>query len=210
MPLSHLGNHIIQFIIVFVCHIGERPRKQNNLAKRMQWNEGIQVFLDVSHVFPHAVRLWFWKRAGAVVGITARIVARLLVIKLQVPIAIQISAEKGAIFVVCGIFVRISAKSNILLFYNKTSTNRMLSILKRWLKLWSSSWLILLYICTLYVICTIYGVLLCSYVLCFYELLQKVTRSTTTTRTRTRTTTFKLIERDARVENKRSNTLRPS
>ncbi len=47
----------------------------------------------------------------------------------------------------------------------------------------------------MYVICTIYGVLLfllCSSVLCFYELLQKVTRSTTTT--------FKLIERDARVE----------
>ncbi len=46
-------------------------------------------------------------------------------------------------------------------------------------------------------------------VLCFYELLQKVTRSTTTTRTTTTTTTtFKLIERDARVENMSKDLLR--
>ncbi len=57
----------------------------------------------------------------------------------------------------------------------------------------------------IHVICAIYGVLLCSSVLCFYKLLQKVTRSTTTTRTTTTTTTFKLIEHDARVENNVAN-----
>ncbi len=41
---------------------------------------------------------------------------------------------------------------------------------------------------------------LTSTVLPFFKFLQNVTTTRTRTRTRTRTTTFKLIERDARVE----------
>ncbi len=103
---------------------------------------------------------------------------------------------------------------------NETSTNRMLSILKRSLKSWLNKFTTtyVLMVLTSSISNLLYFLLyrymrhLCWLVVPFFKILQNVTKLTTTrTRTTTKTrTTFKLIERDARVEKKLRGLLEPN